>query len=161
MSRTLWGWWSAASGCSPGLRLGLGLAIASHVTNVWFVPPYHHTTPEVLQADQKKTPLQAVVTPTPPNLWDNYPPKLSPSFQMSQFHATHYFWLPFGKDSSKGHTRTFPSRLFPISHVTSPNLVCTKTTTYRHYKSFWLSLNWDLRSLMLESDRGWTTQSTR
>ena len=52
--RTLWGLWNAASGCSPGLWLGLGLATTSHVTNVRFVPPYHHTTPAVLQAGQKK-----------------------------------------------------------------------------------------------------------
>ena len=36
--------------------------------------------------------------------------------------ATHCFWLPFGKDSSKGHTKTFPCRFFPMSHVTFPNL---------------------------------------
>ena len=95
----MWGWWSAASGCSPGLRLGLGLATTSHITNVRFVPPYHHTTPAV---------LQAVVTPISPHLWDYYSPKLSPSLQLSQFQVTHYLRLPFGKDSSRGHTKTFP-----------------------------------------------------
>ena len=36
-----------------GLSLGLGLATTSHITNVPFVPLYHHTTPAVLQAGQK------------------------------------------------------------------------------------------------------------
>ena len=51
-------------GCSPGLRLGLGLATTSHVTNVWFVPPYHLT---VMRAGQENPSLQTFPpTLTPP-----------------------------------------------------------------------------------------------
>ena len=57
--RTLLGWWSTASGCSPGLKLGLGLATTSHITNVRFVPPYH---PAVLQAGPENPSLQAAIT---------------------------------------------------------------------------------------------------
>ena len=100
--RTLWGWWST----------GLGLATTSHITNVRFVPPYQHTTPAVLQAGQKKPPLQAAVTPTSPHLGNYYPPKLSPSLQLSHLHVTHYLRLPFDKDTQKilfklrGHAKT-------------------------------------------------------
>ena len=61
--RTLWKWWSTASGCSPGLRLGLGLATTPHATNFWFVPPYHQ---DALQAGLQNPPLQAVQTSDPP-----------------------------------------------------------------------------------------------
>ena len=66
--RTLWKWWSTASGCSPGLRLGLGMATTSHTTNVWFVPLYHQA---VLQTGPQNPPLQAAVIPT--HMWGRHP----------------------------------------------------------------------------------------
>ena len=54
------------SGCSPGLRLGLGLATTSHITNVRFIPPYCQAA---LQAGPQNPPLQAVTTTTAPPTW--------------------------------------------------------------------------------------------
>ena len=48
-------WQSTALGCSPGLRLGQGLAVTLRVYNAWFVPPSVNKT--TLRQLENKDPL--------------------------------------------------------------------------------------------------------
>ena len=157
--RTLWKWWSTASGCSPGLRLGLGLATTSHT--VWFVPLYHQA---VLQTGLQNPPLQAAVIPTTPHMWGRHP-KTSPSpyqvrdraeKQTKCLHLAMYPSLTYKPSTSnnipRGHAKklfkwhrhaktTITSRNFLRGHA--KNLFKSRghaKTTFGHFKLWILNL---------------------